>query len=49
MQLYHRNGIYEPKNLIVTKDGPDGSFDVEAVKRLVYGVLLPLRRSKTRS
>ena len=43
MLLYYQNGIYEPKNLIVTHDGPDGSFDVEAVKRLVYGFLLPMK------
>ena len=24
--LYHRNGIYQPHNLIVTCDGPDGEF-----------------------
>lgn len=43
MLLYYQNDIYEPKNLIVTKDGADGSFDFEAIQRLVYGFLLPLK------
>ena len=38
-RLYHLNGIYEPKNLIVTKDGPDGSFSTEGVIRIIEGVL----------
>ena len=45
MQLYYRSGIYEPKNLIVTMDGPDGSIDIERIKMIVYGLLLPLRAS----
>ena len=40
-RLYHLNGIYEPKNLIVTKDGPDGSFHAEAVIRIIEGILKP--------
>ncbi|MBR4861378.1 MAG: hypothetical protein IKU09_04180, partial [Firmicutes bacterium] len=39
-RLYHLNGIYEPKNLIVTKDGPDGSFHAEGVIRIIEGILL---------
>ena len=35
----------EPKNLIVTMDGPDGSIDIERIKMIVYGLLLPLRAS----
>ena len=38
-RLYHLNGIYEPKNLIVTKDGPDGSFYTEGVIRIIEGIL----------
>ena len=38
-RLYHLNGIYEPKNLIVTKDGPDGSFNTEGVIRIIEGIL----------
>lgn len=38
-RLYHLNGIYEPKNLIVTKDGPDGSFHTEGVIRIIEGIL----------
>lgn len=41
-KLYHLNGIYEPKNLIVTAEGADGSIDSEAMKRLACGLLLPL-------
>ena len=40
-RLYHLNGIYEPKNLIVTKDGPDGSFNTEGVIRIIEGILKP--------
>ena len=40
-RLYHLNGIYEPKNLIVTKDGPDGSFNTEGVIRIIEGILRP--------
>lgn len=36
MWLYYKNGIYEPKNLIVTMDGPDGSIDIESVKRIIW-------------
>jgi hypothetical protein len=25
-RIYHRNGIYQPHNLIVTCDGPSGEF-----------------------
>lgn len=42
-RLYHLNGIYEPKNLIVTKDGPDGSFHADAVIRIIEGILIPQR------
>lgn len=35
MWLYYKNGIYEPKNLIVTMDGPDGAIDIESVKRII--------------
>lgn len=40
-RLYHLNGIYEPKNLIVTKDGPDGSFHTDGVIRIIEGILRP--------
>lgn len=38
--LYHENGIYEPKNLIVTMDGPDGSFDVMAINKIIQDRIL---------
>lgn len=41
-QLYYRNGIFEPHNLIVTTDGPDNMTDMEAVHRIISGMLLPL-------
>ena len=37
MELYFRNGIYVPKNLIVTCDGPDGSTDLQSVLKLIHG------------
>lgn len=43
MRLYHLNGIYEPKNLIVTKDGPDEVFPADDVARLIQCVLVPLK------
>ena len=41
-QLYYDNGIFEPHNLIVTTDGPGGTTDVEAVHRIINGLLMPL-------
>ena len=40
--IYNRNGIYQPHNLIVTAEGPDNEFDMEAVRRVAEGVLLPM-------
>lgn len=40
--IYNLNGIYQPHNLIVTAEGPNNDFDMEAVKRVVEGVLLPM-------
>lgn len=37
MELYYQNGIYAPKNLIVTCDGPDGSTDMQSTMKLIYG------------
>ena len=42
MRLYHLNGIYEPKNLLVTKDGPDETFPADDVARMIQCVLVPL-------
>ena len=41
MQLYHQNGIYQPKNLIVTMDGPDGNMDSEDILFLVQNFIQP--------
>ncbi len=40
-KLYYRNGIYEPVNLIVTCDSPAGGTDMQAIDRLIKGVILP--------
>lgn len=37
MELYFRNDIHAPKNLIITCDGPDGSLDMQAVMKLIQG------------
>lgn len=42
MRLYHLNGIYEPKNLLVTMDGPDETFPADDVAIIIQCVLLPL-------
>jgi len=39
--IYNLNGIYQPHNLIVSAEGPNNEFDMEAVRRVVEGVLLP--------
>ena len=39
--IYNLNGIYQPHNLIVSAEGPNNEFDMEAVKRIIEGVLLP--------
>lgn len=41
-QLYYRNGIFEPHNLIVTTDGPGNMTDMEAFNRIINGLLKPL-------
>lgn len=37
MDLYFRNGIYVPKNLIVTCDSPKGGTDMNSIAKLVRG------------
>lgn len=46
MWLYYKNGIYEPKNLIVTMDGPDGGIDIESVKRIILSLEARLQEPK---
>ena len=40
--IYNLNGIYQPHNLIVTAEGPNNEFDMEAVRKIAEGVLLPM-------
>jgi hypothetical protein len=40
--IYNLNGIYQPHNLIVSAEGPNNEFDMEAVRRIIEGVLLPM-------
>ena len=40
--VYNLNGIYQPHNLIVTEEGANNELDMEAVKRMVSGVILPM-------
>lgn len=42
MELYFLNGFYQPKNLIVTVDGPNGEFSIPDIYRVVDGLILPL-------
>lgn len=41
MELYFLNGFYQPKNLIVTADGPNGEFSIPDIYRIVDGLILP--------
>lgn len=38
---YNLCGIYQPHNLIVTAEGPENDMDMEAIKRIIYGLLTP--------
>lgn len=42
MHLYFINGFYQPKNLIITSDGPNGEFSIPDIHRIVDGLILPL-------
>lgn len=42
LRLYHMNGIYQPKNLIITADKPGGGLDNEYVECLVKNYLTGL-------
>ena len=44
--LYFRNGIYQPVNLIVTCDGPDGSFPGAEIAAIVERLLVPASESR---
>ena len=44
LRLYHLNGIYQPKNLILTSDKPGGGLDNEYIECLVQNYLTGLSR-----
>ena len=44
LRLYHLNGIYQPKNLIVTADKSGGGLDNEYIECLVQNYLTSLAR-----
>lgn len=39
--LYYDNGIYPPKNLIITMDGPGKAINAQEIRRIVEAVILP--------
>ena len=43
MRLYHLNGIYPPKNLLIFMDGPNGEFHADSILQTIQGILIPLR------
>ena len=42
--LYYDNGIYPPKNLIITMDGPGKPFSNADIHRIIQGLILPRMR-----
>ena len=42
IRLYHLNGIYPPKNLMILMEGPDGSFHADSILQTIEGILVPL-------
>ena len=44
LRLYHLNGIYQPKNLIITADNSGGGLDNEYIECLVQNYLTGLAR-----
>ena len=41
-KLYYDNGIYMPKNLIVTMEDPNKPLDIQAIRRIIESQILPL-------
>lgn len=39
---YYDNGIYMPKNLIVTMESPDKPLDIQAIRRIIESRILPM-------
>ena len=46
MQLYYINGIYQPHNLIVTSDGPNGEYCGAEINMIVNNLLAPMAASR---
>ena len=46
MQLYYINGIYQPHNLIVTGDGPNGEYCGAQISMIVNNLLVPMAASR---
>ena len=44
--LYFRNGIYQPHNLIVTCDGPGGSYPGVEIAEIIEKILFPHDKSR---
>ena len=42
INLYYDNGIYMPKNLIITMECKDKPLDLMAIRRIIEGTILPL-------
>lgn len=42
MKLYYLNGIYQPHNLIVTCDGPNGEYCGAEISMIVNNLLVPM-------
>lgn len=40
-KLYYDNGIYPPKNLIITMDDKDKPLDMMAIRRIIQNMILP--------
>lgn len=45
LAIYHQNGIYPPKNLIITMESKEGGIDVDAILNVIHNQLLPLFQS----
>ena len=46
MRMYFLNGIYQPLNLIVTMDGPDGEFCGAEIGMIIDSLLAPMAKSR---
>lgn len=46
MRLYYLNGIYQPENLIVTADGPNGEYSGVKIGLIIDFLLAPISASR---